>query len=134
MERTLDIMEAELKAINEQLKPLHKKRTELEREIREYKLGNALYNPMSELINYIGREISYITLVEKKEDGKLVIDFICNDEILEVTDKGHLYYSSDKGGVIHYHKEDGKYYHYYYGHSEPHEYIGFLDIEVNDED
>lgn len=134
MERTLDIMEAELKAVNEQLKLLEKKHTELEREIKEYKLRNALYHPMSELINYIGREISYITLVEKKEDGKLVIDFICNDEILKVTDRGHLYYSSFKGGIIDYHKEDGKYYHYYYGHSKPHDYVGFLDIEVNDED
>lgn len=134
MERTLDIMEAELKAINEQLKSLHKKRTEFEREIRQYKLENALYHPMSELINYIGREISHITLVEKKEDGKLVIDVICNDEMLKVTDRGHLYYSSYKGGIIHYYKADGKYYHHYYGNSKPHDYVGFLDIEVNDED
>ena len=34
MERTLDIMEAELKATKEQIKPLEKKRLELEREIQ----------------------------------------------------------------------------------------------------
>ena len=57
MERTLEIMEAELKATIEQLKPLNNKRTELEREIEDYKLKNAVYHPMSELINYKGREV-----------------------------------------------------------------------------
>ena len=133
MERTLEIMEAELKATNEQIKPLEQKRIKLEKEIRDYKLDNALYHPMSELINYKGREIHSITLVEKKRDGKLVTDYMYNDEIFKVTDDGHLHYSSYGCGVMDYYEEDGKYYHYCWGHGTPHEYVGFLDIEVDEE-
>ena len=134
MERTLDIMEAELKATKEQIKPLEKKRLELEREIKDYKLANTLYHPMSELINYKGREVHSITLVEKRADGKLTTDYMYNDEIFKVTDDGYLHYSSYEGGVMDYYEEDGKYRHYYYGHATMHEYVGFLDIEVDDED
>lgn len=130
MERTLEIMEAELKATREQLKPLQKKQTELEREIEDYKLKNAAYHPMSELVNYKGKDISSITLVEKKQNGALVTDFMYNDEIFYVTDDGYLYYSSYGGGIMDYCKEDGKYYHCYYGHSTPHEYVGFLEIKL----
>ncbi len=134
MERTLDIMEAELKATKEQIKPLEKKRLELEREIQSCKLENTLYHPMSELINYKGREVYSITLVEKRADGKLTTDYMYNDEIFKVTDDGHLHYSSYEGGVMDYYEEDEKYYHCYWGRSTPHEYVGFLDIEVGDED
>ena len=134
MERTLEIMETELKATNEQLKPLQKKKTELEREIQSYKLENTLYHPMSELINYKGREVRSITLVEKRRDGKLTTDYMYNDEIFEVTDNGHLYYSSYEGGVMHYSEKTNRYIQNYWGNGFPHEYVGFLDIELEDED
>lgn len=133
MERTLDIMEAELKATKEQLKPLEKKKLELEREIKDYKLSNTMYHPMSELINYKGREIRSITLVEKIRDGRLDTDYMYNDEIFEVTDNGHLYYSSYEGGVMHYSEEADRYIHKYWGVGTPHEYLGFLDIELENE-
>lgn len=133
MERTLDIMEAELKAVCEQLKPLQKKKIELERDIREYRLRNTLYHPMSELVNYKGREIRSITLVEKMRDGKLGTEYMYNDEYFKVTEDGHLHYSSYEGGCMDYYKEDGKYYHYYYGHATMHEYVGFLEIELEEE-
>lgn len=134
MERTLEVMEAELKATNSQLQPLQKKQLKLEREIKEYKLRNALYHPMSELINYKGREIRSITLVEKRRDGSLGTDYMYNDEIFEVTDNGHLYYSSYEGGVMRYSAETNRYIHNYWGHGTPHEYLGFLKIELEDED
>ena len=134
MERTLYIMEAELKAINKQLELLQKKRNELEREMQSYKLENTLYHPISELINYKGRRVRSITLVEKRLDGLLTTDYMYNDEIFEITDNGNLYYSSYEGGVMHYSEETNKYIHYYWGHGTPHEYLGFLDIELEDED
>ena len=134
MERTLEIMEAELKATIEQLKPLKNKRIELEREIEDYKLKNALYHPMSELINYKGREVYSITLVEKRPNGTLTTDYMYNDEIFNITDDGHLYYSSYAGGVMRYSKETNKYIHNYWGVGTPHEYVGFLEIEVGDID
>ena len=141
MERTLEIMEAELEATREllkplqkQLEPLHKKINELEREIQSYKLENAAYHPMSELINYKGKEVRSITLVERNRDGKLTTDYMYNDEIFEITDNGHLYYSSYEGGVMRYSEETNRYIHHYWGHGTPHEYLGFLEIELEDED
>lgn len=134
MKRTLEIMEAELKSTNEQLKPLQNKKLELEREIQSYKLENTLYHPMSELINYKGREVRSITLVEKRADGKLTTDYMYNDENFEVTDNGHLYYSSYEGGVMRYSEETNRYIHSYWGNGFPHEYVGFLEIELEDED
>ena len=133
IERTLNIMEAELKSICEQLCPLQKNKIELERDIRNFKLENALYHPMSELANYKGREIRSITLVEKMRDGKLGTEYMYNDEYFEVTDGGHLHYSSYQGGCMDYYEEDGKYRHYYYGHATLHDYIGFLEIELEEE-
>lgn len=133
MERTLEIMEAELNAANEQFEPLKKKISELKREIERYKLDNALYHPMSELMNYKGKNIYSINLVEKMRDGKLTTDYMYADEWLEVTDDGYLHYSSYAGGIMDYNKDDEKYYHCYYGHSTPHEYVGFLEIEVEED-
>lgn len=132
MERTLEIMEAELKATNKQLKPLQKKANELEREIEQYKLDNALYHPMSELINYKGKDIFSIELVVKNWNGALETEYMCEDEIFEVTDDGHLYYSSYGGGIIQYDCERDKYIHYYYGHGTECNYVGFLTIKVRD--
>lgn len=127
-------MEAKLKAITEQVVSLEKKKNNLAKEIEKYKLKNGLYHPMSELINYKGKTISSITLVEKQRNGRLVTDFMYNDELIfNVTDNGHLHYSSYRGGVMDYCEDDGKYYHYVFGRSTPHEYVGFLEIEFQDE-
>ena len=132
MERTLDIMEAELKALKEQFKPLAKKLAELESEIEEYKLENTLYHSMSELVNYRGKQIRSITLIERDEDGTLDTDFVYDDEIFEIDDDGHLYYSSYSGGIIKYDNKAEKYVHMYYGHPEYHDYVGFMEIDIRD--
>lgn len=129
MERTLEIMEKELKLAKEQFEPLKKKIDELEKEIEKYKLDNALYYPMSELCNYKGKEIRWIKLVERNEDNTLDTDFVCCDEILEVDEDGHFYYSSYDGGIIRYDNSENKYVHYYYGCPEYHDYIGFLEMQ-----
>ena len=132
MERTLEIMEAELNSAKEQFEPLKKKISELEREIEGYKLDNALYHPMSELTNYKGKYVRSITLVERDEDGVLSTDFIYDDDIFEVDNDGHLYYSSYSGGITEYDNETHKYVHMYYGHPEYHDYVGFTEIEIRD--
>ena len=67
MERTLEIMMEELRLAEEERKPLseainvvNRKIRNLENKIEKYKLNNKLYHPMSELVNYKGKEISYI--------------------------------------------------------------------------
>ena len=128
----LNRMIAELKLAEEQLKPLKEKVDNLNEEIKKYKLNNGLYHPMSELVNYKGKYIRSITLVEKDEDGTLDTDFIYDDDIFEVTDNGYLYYSSYNGGITQYDSNTQKYVHMYYGHPTYHDYVGFLEIDVRD--
>lgn len=131
----LDHMIAELKLAEEQLKPLKKRVSDLNEEIKKYKLNNGLYYPMSELENYKGKRIRTITLVERDEDGTLDTDFIYfiyDDDFFEVTNDGHLYYSSYNGGITEYDSDAQKYVHMYYGHPEYHNYVGFTEIDVRD--
>lgn len=134
MERTLDIMMAELEPVEKEYKILEEKVKSLRNEIEDYKLSNNLYHPMSELANYKGKEISWIKLVERNKDGTLDTDFMCCDEFLEVDEDGYLHYSSFEGGITHYDDETGKYVHYYYGCPDYHDYVGFLEIKFYNED
>lgn len=132
MERTLDVIEEELRLVQSGFDTLKQRKEALESEIRKYKLDNGLYHPMSELINYIGKDISYITLVERSKDGKLETDFLCDDEIFEVNEFGQLYYSSYSGGIIEYDNDAHKYVHMYYGRTEYHDYVGYLEIKIRE--
>lgn len=134
MERTLAVMEEELKIVQSGFDTLRQKKEALENEIRKYKLDNELYHPMSELINYLGKHISSITLVERDEDGALDTDFMYCDEIFEVDEYAHLYYSSWTEGVMNYDNDTKMYVHSYYGRPTYHDYVGFLEIEVEDDD
>lgn len=138
MERTLEIMEEELRLVKEERKPLseaidviNKKINKIEDEILRYKLNNGLYYPMSELADYTGKNVSSIELVERDEEGALDTDFIYCDEIFEVDENGHLYYSSYSGGIIKYDSDANKYVHMYYGYPEYHDYVGFLEIDIS---
>lgn len=138
MERTLEVMEEELRLVREERNPLYeavseldKKISKLNNEIEAYKLNNGMYHPMSELINYLGKNISSIKLVERDEEGALDTDFMYCDEIFEVDEFGHLYYSSYSGGIIEYDNDARKYVHLYYGYPEYHDYVGFLEINIS---
>ena len=134
MERTLEIMEEELKLIKQEYDVLNKKRQNLEIEIEEYKLNNGLYHPMSELINYIGKDIDSIKVVIRNEDGTLETDFLYCDEIFEVDEYGQLYYSSYSGGIIEYDNDAHKYVHMYYCRPTYYDYVGFMDLKLEDDD
>ena len=134
MERTLETMEEELALTIEWLAPLQSKLNELTKEIERYKLENALYHPMSELVDYKGKHISSITLVERDKDGELDTEYMYNDEIFEVTEDGHLYYSSYSGGIMSYDAKAEQYVHMYYGCPEYHDYVGFTAIDIDDYD
>lgn len=138
MERTLEIIKEELECIREKRKPLYeavsvldKEIAKLEDEMLAFKLNNGLYHPMSELINYKGKNLSSIKLVVRDEEGALDTDFIYCDEILEVDDNGHLYYSSYSGGIIEYDNDANQYVHLYYGTVEDYDYVGFLEINIS---
>ena len=140
MERTLEIMMEELRLAKEEKKPLeaainvvNKKIRNLDNEIERYKLNNGLYHPMSELVNYKGKTIDSILLVKRDKDGTLDTEYMFNDEIFEVDKNGYLDYSSYNGGVMDYDEKIGKYVKWYYGHATEHDYVGFLEIELEDD-
>jgi hypothetical protein len=140
MERTLEMMEEELRLAEEEKKPLseamkviNKKIGDIEDEIEAYKLNNGLYHPMSELANYIGKEISNITLVERNEDGTLSVDTMYNDDMFSVDKNGRLDYSSYNFGVMSYDEKVGKYAYYCHYCRKEHDYVGYLEIEFEDD-
>ena len=141
MERTLEIMMEELRLAEEERKPLseaievvNKKIKNLKAEIETYKLNNGLYHPMSELARYKGMEISHIILVEKNEDGTLDTEYMYNDEMFSVDENGYLDYSSYNCGVMHYDEKIGKYVEWCHYRRTEHDYVGFLEIELEDDD
>jgi hypothetical protein len=140
MERTLEVMEEELKRVKEERKPLYEAVNALDKEIAKlkdeivaFKLNNGLYHPMSELIDYLGKRISSITLVERDKEGALDTEFMYCDEIFEVDEYAHLYYSSWSGGVMRYDNNTKMYVHSYYGCPTYHDYVGFLEIEIDED-
>lgn len=141
MERTLEIMMEELRLAKEERKPLseaievvNKKIKNLNNEIEMYKLINRLYHLMSELANYKGKEISHIVLVERNEDGTFSTEYMYNDEMFSVDENGHLDYYSYACGVMHYDEKIGKYVEWCHYHRTEHDYVGFLEIELEDDD
>lgn len=139
MERTLEVMMEELRLVREERKPLSeaigkidKKISNLNKEIETYKLNNGLYHPMSELANYKGKYVRSIDLVERDEDGTLRTDFMYDDDIFEIDNNGHLYYSSYEGGITEFDDEAKKYVHMYYGYPTYHDYVGFTEIKIRD--
>lgn len=140
MERTLEVMNEELNTLREERKPLNeaidiinKKIAMIKDEIRAYKLNNGLYHPMSELENYKGKEIDSITLVERDEEGALDTECMFNDEMFSVDENGHLDYSSYHCGVMSYDERIGKYVYWYHGHGEERDFVGYLEIEFEDD-
>ena len=139
--RTLEDIERDIELVNEELKPISKVREELSDKRRnlldekeKYILDNGLFHPISELHNYIGKKISYIDLVERKEDGSLKVDSMCNDEMFSIDENGHLSFSSYNYGVMDFDEKLGKYVMRYRFYRTEHDYIGYLDLEFEDED
>lgn len=132
MNKALEDMIKQLKLTEEAMKPLAEKATKLRRDIKQYKLDNALYRPMSDLIHYAGRDIRSIELVERCEDGTLDTDYKFCDEIFEVDGNGRLYFSSWDYGIIEYDNDKHKYVHMYHGYPTYYDYIGFMEIELKD--
>lgn len=139
--RALEDIERDIELINEELKPIDKVRNELCEKRRflldekeRYILDNGLFHPISELVNYIGKEISHIDLVERNEDGSLEVDSMYNDEMFSIDKNGYLEYSSYFGGVMDFDEKIGKYVLNRFYHRTEHDYIGYLDLKLKDDD
>lgn len=138
--RTLEIIEKELREAQEELKPIkemkdkaQKKVDDLSSELEQFKMDNGLFRPMEDLKEYAGRNLERIDLV-LKEDGKLEKHSMWNDEMMGIDDKGHLWYSSYMGGVMNYCEKEGKYIHSYYGHGTEYDFVGFLEMVLEEQE
>lgn len=142
MVRTLEMIENDLRNAKEELKPIRKaydkarkKVSGFSDELERYKLDNGIYYPMSDLSQYIGCNINSIKLVERDTDGSLDIDDMYCDEYFKVDNNGHLDYSSEMGGVMDFDDNIGKYVMWCHYFRTEHDYVGFLEISVdNDRD
>lgn len=137
--RTIEIIEKELLEAKEELKPIEQMRDKvlekvnaLSLEAEKFKIDNGLFRPMSDLKEYAGKEISCISLVVKKDDGTLAKKEMYNCEMFEVDEDGHLDFSSFECGVMHYDKKLQKYVYYYHFKKTEYDFVGFLEIELED--
>lgn len=130
----LNKAEEELKPISKEYHKAIKKVCEFKSELERYEVDNGLFHPMSDLNKYIGKEISSIKLIERKADGTLKVKEVINDEMFSVDKNGHLHFSSYESGVMDYDKDLEKYVEWYHMFRRVHDYIGFLEIEFEDED
>lgn len=141
MKRTLDDMLKDLELAKKELDPLleaikvaEHRVNDIQKEIDTYKLSNGMYHPMSELLNYKGKELNYIELVEINKSGTLSTDCIYNDEFLGIDNNGHLFYSSYDFGILEYNEEKDRYEKWYHYYCNERNYVGFMEISFADED
>ena len=141
MERTYEDIRKDLSDAEEELKPISKEYhklleeiSSLKNELEEYEVNNGWFYPMSDLNKYIDKEISSIKLVERKDDGTLKVEEIINDEMFSVNKNGRLHFSSYESGVMDYDEDLEKYVEYCHFFRTVHDYVGFLEIEFEDED
>ena len=138
MERTLEMIENDLKNAKEELRPIqeaydkaYKKVSDFCDELEKYKVDNGIYHPMSDLNQYIDCNIKSIKLLKKDADGSLNIDDMYGDEYFIVNENGHLFYSSAIGGVMHFDENIGKYVMWYHHCRTEHDYVGFGEIHID---
>lgn len=141
MKRTLDDMLKDLELAKKELDPLleaikvaEHRVNDIQKEIDTYKLSNGMYHPMSELLNYKGKKLNYIELVEINKSGTLSTDCIYNDEFLGIDNNGHLFYSSYDFGILEYNEEKDRYEKWYHYYCNERNYVGFMEISFSDED
>lgn len=139
--RTLEDIERDLEIARKEEEPLAKalgeasnKRRKLENELRQYKLQNGLFTPMSELENHKGKSIFHIELVVRNEDGSLETKDMWGDEIFKVDENGHLDYSDYMSGVMYFNSEIGKYEHDFHYYPTICDFVGYLEIKFESKD
>lgn len=139
--RTLEDIERDYEKAKSEAEPFINARDEavhkcnvLLKEMEDYKIQNGLYHPMSYLKNYKGRDIIHIKLVERDKTGSLKVNDMWNDEYFSIDENGYLDYLSYERGIMDYDKRKGKYiYSYRYCETER-DFVGYLDICLEDEE
>ena len=134
IDKDIEILEKELKPIRDKAKAISSKISALKYEKEQYRLKNGLFEPMSNLLNHIGKRIISIELVERLGNGTLKVKEIYGDDIFEIDKNGHLDYSSYFGGVMDFEIETGKYVEYRHYHRIEYDFVGYLSLTLENEE
>lgn len=139
--RTLEDIQKDYEIAKKELEPIEKEREKavkkcnaLYYEMENYKLKNGLFQPMSDLEQHKGEYVNHIKLVVKDENGKLSTKDMYNDEIFNIDENGRLHYSSYQYGIMGYSEKDGKYIYAYYGHETEYVFVGYLEVDFEDDE
>jgi hypothetical protein len=130
MNRTLEDMEKELVLFKRNV-------IDLEYEITKYKLDNGLYHSVSELEKYTHKDISYIVLVERNNDGSLSTKELCDRDnyCIGINIDGKVYtvsWDDDRSKDISFNDKIGKYVENPPFGIVTHDYIGFLELKLKE--
>ena len=138
--RTIADIENDLRQAKIELEPIQKARDEAVKkvndfyhELEKYKIDNKMYHPMSDLLQYANKYVNNIKLIEEDEDGDLDIETMYGDEFFMVTENGYLSYSSEYGGVMDYDVSENAYVMWYHYMRTVRKFIGFMEIDVKEE-
>lgn len=104
--------------------------SKLEEEFNKILLNMKRYDRIENLMNYCGKKIKSISLVERFDDGTVDITTLDYLEELCVDSNGHLEYTSEHEGYMQYEQSIGKYISTKHFISTVHNFIGFIDIEI----
>jgi hypothetical protein len=136
MDKTLENMKKELERLEEELDEASWNYSQFNDKVIKYRLNNGLYHPMSELTNYIRKDINEITIVIKNEDGMLetlrLCDYRDDDYDCCIDWQGHILYHSDSEGIIRYDDYTNKYVHVEGYNIVYHDFIGFMNLSFAD--
>jgi hypothetical protein len=137
-DENIEILDNKINCINEKIEeidkqniePLREERKKFENEREEYIYKNKKYNLFPLDKEYINKELSSVAFM--CEDGS--IDEEYKDELFYVDRDGYPYYSSYSYGITSYDKETNSFYHYYYGSRTKKNYIGYIEIEFEEDE
>lgn len=146
MTRTLDDMRQDFKLAKKEIESIQevfveaiKKKDKILQEIKQYKLDNGMYLPISDLLNHKNKVVDYIDLVELNEDGTLSLECLWNDPTytkrLVINENGHVYYY-DTARTISYNEESDRYImqFLYNGKMTEHNYVGVFMVDFLEEE
>lgn len=118
-----EINERELEPLYNEIKNLVKQRNKHIFETKKYKTF-----PLDK--KYSGKRISSITFINLKGETESFYD----DELFYVDENGYPYYSSYENGILRYSKEDGKFIFMRYGLKYEKDFIGYIEIDIDEEE
>lgn len=121
----------QIKEINQrELEPLYNEVKNLVKQKNKYIVETKKYKTFPLDKEFFGKRISNITFINQKCETEGFYD----DDVFYVDGNGYPYYSSYENGILSYSKEDGKFIFMRYGLKYEKDFIGYIEINIDEED